>query len=153
MKKHHVKLTIPDYEFLHRLLSKGQFRARKMKRATALLELNKGKTYIEVMDIVNVSNPTLMDWAKKYRSEGLAFLEDKPRSGRPIGLSGEERAKITALACSDPPEGQARWSLRLLADKLVELEIVESISFKQVGNILKKTNCSPTEKDNGASEP
>jgi len=79
-------------------------------------------------------------------------LNDKPRPGRPIGLSGEDRAKITALACSDPPAGYARWSLRLLADKVVELEIVESISFKQVGNILKKMNCSLIGKDNGASE-
>jgi len=123
-----------------------------MKRAMALLELHKGKTYVEVMALINISNPTLIDWAKKYKSEGLSFLEDKPRSGRPPGLSGADRAKITALACSEPPAGYARWSLRLLAGKLVELEIVDSISFRQVGYILKKMNCSLTEKDNGASE-
>jgi hypothetical protein len=58
---------------------------------------------------------------------------------------------VTALACSEPPEGHARWSLRLLADKLVELEHVDSISHKTVGEILKKTNLSLTSKDNGAS--
>ena len=99
-----------------------------------------------------MSYPAVQAWGKKYKLEGLGFLEDKPRSGRPIGISGADRAKITAIACSTPPDGRARWSLRLLADKLVELEIVESISFKQVGNILKKMNYSLIEKDNGVSE-
>ena len=152
MKKEHIKLTSSDQKSLEVLLKKGTLKVRKQKRAQALLELHKGKTYVEIAELVNMSYPTVLSWAKKYNSEGLKFLDDKPRSGRPVGLSGEERAKITALACSDPPEGYARWSLRLLSDKLVELNIVESISFKQVGNILKKMNCSLTEKDNGVSE-
>ncbi len=152
MKKQHIELTKSDLEYLQSLLSKGELKVKKMKRATALLELHKGKTFVEVQDMVNVSYPTILDWAKKYKAAGLSFLDDKHRSGRPPGLSGEERAKITALACSEPPEGYARWSLRLLSDKLVELEIVESISFRHVGNILKKMNCSLTEKDSGASE-
>ena len=134
------------------MLSKGSQKVRKQKRAQCLLELHRGKTYKEVQEQLNVSYVTVFNWAKKYKSGGLEFLDDKPRPGRPVGLSGEERAKITALACSEPPEGYARWSLRLLSDKLVELEIVESISFKQVGNILKKMNCSLTEKGSGVSE-
>ena len=152
MKKQHVKLTKKDQEFLVSLLSKGTLRVRKQKRAQALLDLHSGKTYAEVCRSLNMSYPAVTGWAKKYKSEGLSFLDDKPRPGRPIGLSGEDRAKITAIACSEPPKGYARWSLRLLADKLVELEIVDSISFKQVGNILKKMNYDLTEKDNGASE-
>ena len=152
MKKQHVKLTKKDQEFLVSLLSKGTLRVRKQKRAQALLDLHSGKTYAEVCRSLNMSYPAVTVWAKKYKSEGLSFLDDKPRPGRPIGLSGEDRAKITAIACSEPPKGYARWSLRLLADKLVELEIVDSISFKQVGNILKKMNYDLTEKDNGASE-
>lgn len=151
MKKQHVKLSDSDYQYLQDLLSKGTLKVRKQKRAQALLELNKGKTFVEVSDLVNVSYVSISTWSKKYKTEGLTFLDDKPRSGRPVGLSGEDRAKITALACSEAPEGYSQWSLRLLADKLVELEIVESISFKQVGNVLKKTNCNPTEKDSGAS--
>lgn len=149
MKKEHVKLTDKAIQELQTLLSKGSLKVRKQKRALGLLELNKGKSYTEVSDIVGVTILTVSTWAKKYKSEGLSFLEDKPRSGRPLGLSGKDRAKITALACSQPPEGYARWSLRLLADKLVELEIVESISFKQVGNVLKKTNYSLIENVNG----
>ncbi len=151
MKKQHVELSDKDRHYLINLLSKGQLGARKMKRAQGLLELDRGKTYQEVSNQLNSSYPTVCGWAKKYRLDGLRFLNDKPRSGRPIGLSGEDRAKVTALACSKPPDGYARWSLRLLADKLVELEIVESISFKQVGNILKKMNCSLTENDSGVS--
>jgi len=152
MKKQHIKLSQPDYEYLRDLMSKGSLKVRKQQRAQALLDLNRGKTYQEVSDSLNRSYGAVLSWAKKYRADGLSFLDDKPRPGRPVVLSGEDRAKITAIACSDPPEGYTRWSLRLLADKLVELEIVDSISFKQVGNILKKMNCSLTENASGASE-
>jgi hypothetical protein len=67
------------------------------------------------------------------------MLFDQPRSGRPPEIDGAQRAKVTALACSDPPAGYARWSLRLLADKAVELAYVEHISHTQVAEILKKT--------------
>ena len=152
MKKQHVRLKKAEVDYLQNLLSKGTLRVRKQKRAQALLDLDSGKTYAEVSRSLNMSYPAVSGWAKKYHQEGLSFLDDKARSGRPPGLSGEDRAKITAIACSEPPAGYARWSLRLLADKLVELEIVDSISFKQVGNILKKMNYNLTEKDNGASE-
>lgn len=152
MKKQHVELSEEDQTYLEALLSKGTMKVRKQNRVLGLLELHRGKTYESVVNLLRVSRPTVKNWADKYKSEGLSMLNDKQRPGRPIGLSGEDRAKITAVACSSPPEGYARWSLRLLADKLVELEIVESISFKQVGNILKKMNCSLTENANGASE-
>lgn len=152
MKKQHLKLTDSDLKHLHELCSKGSLKVRKHKRVQALLWLHDQRTYAEVSKMLQISYPTILDWATKYRNEGLKFLDDKPRPGRPPGISGADRAKITAIACSEPPSGYARWSLRLLADKLVELDIVDSISFKQVGNILKKTNCSLTEKDNGASE-
>ena len=72
--------------------------------------------------------------------EGLQVaLNEKPRAGRPLEISGEARAQVTALACSTTPEGFARWSLRLLADKAVELAIIDRISYKTVGEILKKT--------------
>jgi transposase len=80
-----------------------------------------------------------LDRGKKYQSEGLIFLNDKPRTGRPVGLSGEQKAQITALACSEPPQGYARWSLRLLADRIIELKFVDEISHTEVGRILKKT--------------
>ena len=139
MKKQHVKLKEAEADYLKKELSKGTIAIRVYKRMQALLYLNGGKTYQEVSDLLSVSYPSVLKWSKLYRESGLDFLKDRARSGRPRGISETDRAKITALACSEPPEGYARWSLRLLADKLVELEIVESISFKQVGNILKKT--------------
>lgn len=152
MQKQHVNLSAADYDYLQGLLRNGTLKVRKQQRAQALLALHSGKTFTEVSELLNRNYVTVSSWAKKYKAVGLSFLDDKPRSGRPLGLSGEDRAKITAIACSKPPDGYARWSLRLLADKLVELEIVDSISFKQVGNILKKMNYSLTEKDSGASE-
>lgn len=140
MKKEHVQLTQTDRDQLESLTSKGKLKARSYRRALGLLELDRGKTYTEVSATLRVTIPTLSYWAAQYREKGLQMLEDQPRSGRPIQISGEQRAKITALACSEPPEGYARWNLRLLADKVVELGYCEAISHTEVANILKKTN-------------
>lgn len=142
MKKQHVQLSPEDKKRLEFLLSQGTLPVKVYKRATALLELNRGKTYTAVAETIGQTKQTMSTLAKKYRTEGLHCLEDKPRSGRPIDFDGKQRAKVTALACTDPPEGYGRWSLRLLAEKLVELEHTPAISHTQVGNILKKTNLS-----------
>lgn len=140
MKKQHVTLSEEDRQYLNKLLSKGELPVKIYKRAVALLELDRGKTYTSVAETVGVSQPTVSTWAKKYRQEGLLCLQDKPRSGRPIEFEGVTRAKITALACSEAPDGYGQWTLRLLAEKAVELEYCDSISHTQVANILKKTN-------------
>ena len=107
---------------------------------TIFWNLDEVLSYQAAQKKLKTSHITLSVWAKTYKESGLDFLKDKARSGRPQGLSGEDRAKITALACTDAPTGYARWSLRLLADKAVELEYVENISHNTVGKILKKTN-------------
>jgi transposase len=144
MKKEHVQLSEADRTYLENLIKKGTLPAKTYKRAIALLELDRGRTFTEVAEIVGVVIQTASTWAQKYKETGLEFLTDKSRSGRPTVIDGLQRAKITALACSDPPEGYERWSLRLLADKAVELELVESISYGEVRLILKKTNSSRT---------
>ena len=144
MKKEHVNLSKADRTYLEKLIKTGSLPAKTYKRTLALLELDRGRTFTETAEIVGVVKQTTSTWAQKYKESGLEFLTDKPRSGRPIVIDGLQRAKITALACSDPPEGYERWSLRLLADKAVELGIVESISYGEVRLILKKTNSSPT---------
>ena len=138
MKKNHVQLTSEERETLIKRIKKGNVSGRKYKRAMALLELNKGKTYAAVSDLLDVGANTLSTLAKKYKAEGLACLDDKPRSGRPVTIGGNARAKVTALACSQPPEGYGRWSLRLLAEKVVQLEYLDQISHTQVSRILKK---------------
>ena len=140
MKKEHLKLNEIDERYLTEFISKGQPPARIVRRATALLWLNQGSSIQAVAKTLKVEHWTVSIWRNNYLKNGLDFLQDKPRSGRPVGIDGEQRAKITALACSDTPVGRAKWSLRLLADKIVELEFCESISHTQVGNILKKTN-------------
>ena len=140
MKKEHVKLTETDRTFLEELTKKGELKARAYRRALGLLELDRGKTFTEVAKTLQVSIPSVSSWAKEYRERGIQVIQDQPRSGRPMVIDGQQRAKITALACSEPPEGYAQWSLRLLADKAVELEYVEGISHTKVRHILKKTN-------------
>jgi len=144
MKKEHVTLTNDDRTYLQNLIKKGSLPAKTFKRATALLELDRGRTFTEVAAIVGVVISTVSTWAKKYQDSGLDVLTDKPRAGRPTVIDGLQRAKITALACSDPPQGYDKWSLRLLADKAVELKLVEAISYGEVRLILKKTNSSLT---------
>jgi transposase len=140
MKKQHIQLNETDREYLESLISKGELTAKAYRRALGLLELDRGKTYTVVSTMLRTTIPTVSGWAVQYRKNGLEALQDQPRSGRPIEIDGEQRAKITALACSEPPEGYAQWSLRLLADKVVELGYCEHVSHTEVGEILKKTN-------------
>jgi putative transposase len=139
MQKEHIKLSQADQEFLITMITKGQLPARIFRRATALLELNRGKTLRAVSETLQVSYQTIAQWRDNYHSSGLQALEDKPRRGRPILIDGRSRASITALACSTPPAGRARWTLRLLADKAVELGYCQSLSHTKARSILKKT--------------
>ena len=139
-KKQHVQLRNEDREYLETLISKGELTAKAYRRALALLELDRGQSYTAVSGTLKVSIVTLSKWATKYRATGLQVLQDKPRSGRSIEIDGGQRAKVTALACSDPPEGYAQWTLRLLSEKAVELGHCEHISHTEVATILKKTN-------------
>jgi len=143
-QKGHVTLSQAEVKYLEGVLAKGRTSAKTFKRATALLELNRCKTLEEVSETLGVVNRTVARLRDSYVSQGIACLSDAPRSGRPIKIDGMQRAKITALACSDAPTGYARWTLRLLANKVVELGYVgvdggETISHTQIGNILKKT--------------
>ena len=137
-KKQHVQHTESDRAYLEALISKGEAKAKIYRRAIGLLELDRSKTYTAVREVVQVTIPTLSGWAADYAENGLKVLDDQPRSERLIEIDGKQRAKITALACSTPPEGHAQWSLRLLAEKVVELEYCEHVSHTAVGVILKK---------------
>ena len=138
MSKRHVELSPTERSELEALLRKGQLKAREFKRATGLLELDRGKTIQAISETLGVARLTVRNWRHRYQQEGLAMLKDKPRSGRPIEIEGGQRAKVTALACSEAPTGHERWTLRLLADKAVELNYCEYISHTQVGQILQK---------------
>jgi putative transposase len=140
MKKEHVTLSNTDRKYLESLVAKGKLAARVFRRATALLELDRGKTLKDVGATLGINYNSVAALRDKYKEQGLKCLEDAPRSGRPPEINGKLRAKITALACSDAPEGHAKWTLRLLADKVVEAEYCEEISHTHIRRILKKTS-------------
>ena len=139
MIKSHLPLSDADRSTLESLVNKNSLSVKVYKRATALLKLDQGCTLQSVAALLDVNYNTVATWRDRYQAEGLAMLQDKPRSGRPVQIDGIQRARITALACSTPPEGYAKWSLRLLADKAVELDFVEHLSHNHAGQILKKT--------------
>ncbi len=139
-KKHHLTLSEEEISSLTSLIANGKLPAKVFRRATALLELSRGKSLAEVAETLDVTYQTVSIWRDNYKESKLDSLFDKERTGRPVSISGEQRAKLTALACSTPPAGHARWSLRLLADRAVELGYLESVSHNAVGEILKKTN-------------
>ena len=140
MRKQHIKLSEKEHSYLTILTSQGQLKARKYKRVMSLLLLDEGKTMSEVSNLLKYCYPSIVNLKKNFLASRLQCLEEKPRPGRPTVFDGVERARITALACSSAPAGRSYWSLRLLADKAVELKLLESISHTQVQNILKKTN-------------
>lgn len=126
---------------LESLINNGRRLAKKITRARILLLADAGKKDHEIAESLQTSIPTVARVRKRFAEARLASsLEDKSRSGKPPSLRGKVAAHITSLACSDPPEGHVRWTLRLLADKAVELELVDTISHEAVRRILKKTN-------------
>jgi putative transposase len=144
MEKQHLSLQGKDKKYLEGLLSKGSLPAKVFKRATALLELDRSKSFGAVAQTLGVCYQSVSSWCKEYNQQGLHMLQDRPRSGRPVEIDGGQRAKITALACAVPPEGHSHWSLRLLADKVVELGYCGHLSRDYARVILKKMTSSHT---------
>ncbi len=139
-KKYVVKLKNDEQEKLNELTRKGKEKARKLRRCQILLLSDEGKPDAEIAEVLKVSVGTVANIRRRYADDGLeSALNEKRRPGAPKKFQGRQKAKITALACSKPPEGHSQWSLRLLADKAVELEFVNEISHMEVHRILKKT--------------
>ena len=129
---------------LEQLVKSGVHPAREIARARVLLLLDRSqggqRTIAEVVEAGMVSQGTVSNIKKRYFEGGLErALHDLPRPGAVPKIDGEVEARLITLACSEPPKGHEHWTLRLLADKLVELELVDSISHVAVGNALKKT--------------
>ena len=149
MSKHqHIYLKQNERKELEQLIKSGVHSARVIARARTLLLLDRSqgqaRTIKQVLEAAMVSQGTIYNLKKRYFSGGLdRALYEKPRPGAKPKIDGEVEAHLIALACSDPPEGYDRWTLRLLADRLVSLEIIDSISHVAVGDALKKTNLSP----------
>jgi transposase len=153
-KNHIVSLTDEERETLKSYLRNGVHPARFLNRVRVLLRADDGQGDPEIARHVGVSKVTAYNIRRRFATQGLqVVLTEKPRSGAPRKLTGQDKANVVLLACTDAPDGRTRWTHRLLADKLVELEMIPSISYKSVERILKKTNSSPGKRNNGVSEP
>jgi transposase len=129
---------------LQNMLQNGTHSVRSLKRAQVLLGLHAGNKPEQVGKQVGVSLATVYNMAQRYQQSGSleSALTDKPRPGQPSKFDKALQAQLTALACSPAPEGHSRWTLRLLADKMVELRWVDSVSHQAVAEQLKKMCCS-----------
>jgi transposase len=138
-----IQLSDEQRAELETLIRTGNAAARVQTRARILLLSSEGKSEAEIVAALHTSPATVQKTRRHFRVEGLhRALYDKVRPGRPPRITGEVEAKLAMLACSTPPEGRGRWTLQLLADKMVELEYIDAISDQAVYKTLKKTNLS-----------
>lgn len=150
MIRYTVKLTETEVEGLMGIVNKGSHTSQAFRAAYILLNCDEGPysqkaTNEQISKVLKVGMRTIDRVKKKLVEEGFdAVLERRPmgRNYEPK-VDGDVEAKLITLCCSEPPEGFAKWSLRLLADKMVELKYVQSISHVTVRSVLKKTNLSP----------
>lgn len=142
----HIYLPQDEKSELEQLIKSGEHKARVISRARVLLLLNRSqgrkRTLAQVAEATLLSHVSVSHIKRRYFEGGLErALYDNPRPGRPVTkMTGDVEAQLIALTCSEPPAGHDRWTLRLLAEGLVQLEVVESISHVTVGETLKKTN-------------
>jgi len=138
-KKYIIDLTEGESLELMKLVKTGQASARKINRARILLLAAEGKTDRVIADVLKVGVRTVERTRQRFVEEGMHIaLNDRPRPGKKPKLDDKGEAYLLALACSTPPEGRERWTLQLLAGRLVEVGIVEEISGETVRQVLKK---------------
>jgi transposase len=149
-KKYRVKLTNEEREHLEGLISRGTVAARKATHARILLHADESSDagYFkdeDIAEVLHIGRVTVERVRKRFVEEGLeSALIPKPRTRhRPKKLDGEAEAFLVATACSKAPEGRTDWTLQLLADRLVECQVVDSISAEAVRQVLKKTRSNP----------
>lgn len=140
-KKYQISLSESQRQELLDLVKKGSTKARIIRRAHTLLMAADGKTDETIAETLHISIATVERTRKQFCCENLeATLTEKERPGKPRKLTNFTEAYLIATSCSDAPAGSTRWTLRMLADQMVRLEIVDSLSKSTVGRILKKTN-------------
>ena len=140
-KKYIVDLQGKERQNLNRIIRSGKHSARKIRWAHALLKADDGWKDQKISEALDISLPTVQRIRQRFVEEGLEVaLGARSHKPRPHlqRLDGEQEAKLIALACRQAPEGYTRWSLRLLAEKVVELQIVDQVSYQTVRRVLKK---------------
>lgn len=145
MRRIEVTLSEAEREQLKRIVRSGVASARKLCRARILLKADEGMAYGEMAKLLEVNAATVTRVCQRYIAGGLDALEHRKPSGtKPRRLDGRAEATLIQLACSDAPEGRSRWTLSLLAERLVELGVIESVSRETLRKTLKKTNSPRT---------
>jgi len=140
-KKYLINLSDTDREILMQMTRKGTLKARQFKRAMILLKADEGLSDPQIMAALNVSRPCVERIRKRFVADGIErALNEDPRPGQKRKLDGRGEATLIATACTEAPEGHERWTLRLLAGKLVQLQVVDAISHETVRRTLKKTS-------------
>jgi transposase len=150
-KKYIVDLTAEERDHLLLLIRRGKTSARKLTRARILLKADEGLSDDEIADAVGASRPTVERTRRRFVEENLGALTERPRPGQRPRLSAKAEAHLIAVACSAPPEGREHWTMRLLADRAVELGLAESLSHETVRQVLKKTSSSRGRRNAGVS--
>ncbi len=151
-EKYAVRLSAEDRDQLERLIRSGQRSARIINRARILLKTDEGWSASQVAAALDTSPRTVFRTKRRYAEEGLdGVLYDHPQANRYRKLDDRGEARLIALACSDAPEGHDHWTLRLLADKVVELGLVVSLSHETVRAQAQKTPSSRGGRRSGAS--
>ena len=139
-KKYHVHLTESEREELRTMVSRGKLAVRRLKRAQILLAADAGELDERIAASVQVGLSTVERTRRKFVEGGVAYaLREQPRPGGQPQLDGKGEAILVALACSEAPAGHASWTMQLLADKLITLGVVDTISDETVRRRLKKT--------------
>jgi transposase len=152
VKRYLIELSEEERTSLHDLTRKGRIAARVLRRAQALLLADAGKTDEQIQDALQVGVATIERLRKRFVEEGLpAALHERPRPGGQPKLAAKQEAFLIALACSDPPEGRTCWTMQLLADQMVALGEVESLSDETVRRTLKRGRSSRGRSAPGAS--
>ena len=150
--KYIVELTADEQQQLLKLIRCGKASARKLTRARILLKANERLTDEQTADALHVGSATVGRVRQRFVEEGFeSALSERSRPGQRLKLDGKQQAHLIAVACSSPPEGRGRWTLRLLADQVVELGLAEAVSYETVRQVLKKVNSSPGRNSSGAS--
>ena len=141
-KKYLVDLSAEERQQLHQIVRCGKHSSRKVTRARILLLAADGRTDEQIVTALKTGFATVERTRKRFVEEGLGCLHERPRRGQTPKLTGKQEAHLVAIACSAPPGGRARWTLRLLADKVVDLGFASSIARETIRQVLKKTNLS-----------
>lgn len=150
--KYIVDLEAAERDELLNFIRRGTPSARKVTRARILLKADEGLSDQRIADMLDVGRATVERVRKRFVEEGASrALAERPRRGQPRKLDGKQEARLIAEVCSTPPAGHARWTLRLLADRVVQLDLADTISHETVRRLLKKTNSSRGRSVSGAS--